>query len=460
MSHQDSVGCEAKFKSQHLREVTQWLLSEIVFTKQLHMNCSWTFQTLAMTALFWAWSREATMTERFSCGQRLTKHLQPSVKKTTTSPQAFMEILRRHTDYLRRQLLVAFRRHMQAIDERWLTYGYVLLGVDGTDISVPRTRSNQAAFTTNGRSKHQKRSRIKKQTAHQKRQKECPRILMTTLFHISLGLPWSWRLGSKSNNERSQLISMLDELPPNAMIVGDAGFIGFEFLSTTLGSGAELVVRVGSNVNLLKQLGRVRESKGIVYIWPKWAMEKNLQPLMFRLIVVNDGRKPVYLITSVLDARRLSDQQIAKIYRLRWDIELYHRNLKQTMGHCKMLSRSAENALVELEWIVLGYSAMMLYSVDEMVHQGINIDRLSPARIIQAFRATARDYLHSLEPGATLNDQICIAVRDNYKRTNPKESRDYPRKRKHKSPGAPSILIASKEQKQKAMQLKKQSLAA
>ena len=151
---------------------------------------------------------------------------------------------------------------------------------------------------------------------------------MTTLFHIPLGLPWSWRLGGKSDNERSQLLSMLSELPKGALIVGDAGFTGFEFLSAVLKSGAELVVRVGSNVKLLKELGSFRESNGIVYIWPAWAMKKNLDPLKFRLVVLNDGRQPVYLITSVLSTKQLSDRQMATIYCMRWDIELYHRNLK------------------------------------------------------------------------------------------------------------------------------------
>ena len=459
MSHQDQACSFSKFKSSHLLEVTQWLLSEIVFSKKLHMNCSWTFRTLAMTALFWSWSREATMTERFECSQRLTHHLD-SARKKFTSPQAFMEVLRRHTDYLRGQLLSAFRAHMCLMDGRWKTDGYVLFGVDGTDVSVPRTCSNQAAFTTNGKSKHQQRTRIKNQTAHQKKQKGCPRILMTTLYHISLGLPWAWRLGSKSDNERAQLRSMLGELPRGAMIVGDAGFTGFEFLRAVLGSGAEAIVRVGSNVKLLKQLGRFDESNGIVYIWPDWAMKKDHPPLVFRLVVLHDGKKPVYLITSVLETKRLSDRQVANIYRMRWDIELYHRNLKQTMGHQKLLSRSSVNALIELEWIVLGYTAMMLYSVDELMHRGIDIQRLSAAKVIRAFRQTARDYLHRVETDSTLNDRISLALKDDYQRRTSKESRDYPKKRKHKAPGIPMIQQANKEQKRKAKNFKITSLAA
>lgn len=459
MSHQDLVSPNGSHKSSHLLEVMQWLLSGTRFDRELHVRCSWTFRTLVMTALFWGWSREKTAGERFSCAQRLTMDLD-STKEKATSSQAFMEILRSHTSYLAARLLDEFRRHMQSIDQRFKTFGYVLFGVDGTDIAVARTQANQSAFTTNGKSKHQKRKQIKNQNAHQKKQKECPRILMTTLFHISLGLPWSWRLGSKSDNERSQLLSMLSELPKHALIVGDAGFIGYDFLSAVLEGGADLIVRVGSNVTLLKQLGQVRQSCDIVYIWPEWAMKRKHAPLMFRLVVVNDGRKPIYLITSVHSSKRLSNFQVAKIYAMRWDIELYHRNLKQTMGHRKLLSRSPDNALVELQWGVLGYTAMMLYSVDEMVHRGIDIDRLSAAKIILAFQQTARDYRHEVESENTLNDKISRALKDTYHRTTSKESRNYPRKRKQKSPGAPIIVQASRLQRQKAKLLRNQSLAA
>lgn len=437
----------------------QWLLSDIIFTKKLHAKCSWTFRTLVMTAVFWALSRETSLSERFSCAQRLTQHLDSS-KTRATSQQAFLEMLRRHTDYLKEQLMQAFRRHMQSIAGHWKTYGFVLLGVDGTEVAVPRTQSNQSAFTTNGKSKHQKRTRIKAQNAHQRKLKECPRILMTTLFHITLGLPWAWKLGSKNTDERSQLLSMLNMLPKQSLIVGDAGFIGYQFLSEVMNSSAELIVRVGSNVKLLRKLGYARESDGIVYIWPDWAARKSCRPLEFRLVIVNNGRKPIYLITSVRSTKRLSDQQLAKIYSMRWGIEVYHRDLKQTMGHRKLLAHSPKNAVVELEWVVLGYTAMMLYSVDEMVHRDIDLKHLSTARVLLAFQQTARDYLHPVEHDATLDDKISQALKDTYKRSTSKESRNYPRRRKRKSPGIPAIVIANPSQRRLAKQIRKQSLAA
>lgn len=457
MSHQGNGSAEGVFKSAELVEAVQWLLTDIVFGKSLHRKCSWTFRSLVMTALFWAWSPEPTAKERFSCAQRLTCHLDKS-KKRRTSFQAFMEILRRHTAYVKGLLLDAFRAHMESFTEDFRTFGYVVFSTDGSDLATAITKSNQKKFTTNGKSKHQKRK--KNQTAAQQKQKRNPRILMTTLYHVALGLPWNWMLGGKSDNERGQLLSMLGDLPKDSLIVADAGFTGYEFLDAVIKSGSQLLVRVGSNVTLIRKLGNYRESNNIVYLWPKWVAKKNYEPLKFRLIVLHDGRKPVYLISSILDNERLSDQKFAELYRMRWKVELYHRNIKQTMGRRKMLSHSPDNALVEAEWTILGYTAMMLYAVDEFKQKALDLKRLSPVAVIRAFQTTARDYLHPHKSGQTILDQIGRALMDNYKRKSSKTSRQYPRRRKYKQAGEPEIIDASKQMRINAKKANLRSLTA
>ena len=72
---------------------------------------------------------------------------------------------------------------------------------------------------------------------------------------------------------------MLGELPLAALIAADAGFVGYELLRTVIDSGRHVLVRVGSNVRLLKKLGWAKESAGTVYLWPDRAAQKNQPPL-------------------------------------------------------------------------------------------------------------------------------------------------------------------------------------
>src|SRR5208337_3030973 len=54
-----------------------------------------------------------------------------------------------------------------------------------------------------------------------------------------------------------------------SLIAADAGFVGYEYLSAIHQSGRSLLIRVGSNVRLLKKLGYFKESGNTVYLWPR-----------------------------------------------------------------------------------------------------------------------------------------------------------------------------------------------
>lgn len=275
---------------------------------------------------------------------------------------------------------------------------------------------------------------------------------MTTLFHVRLHLPWTWRLGARDESERGQFLDMLPELPADCLIAGDAGFVGYELAAGVIGSGRELLVRVGSNIRLLKKLGFVRESGDTVYVWPDKAARKNLPPLIFRLVVMQGPKHPIYLLTSVTNRRLLSDQQVIEIYKARWSIEVYHRHLKQTFGRRKLLSRRADNARIELEWSLIGLWAMALYATGELADYKIPLERMSMAGVLKSFRTMARDYLHPANSRRTLRILIRTSILDTYTRKQ-KTSRGYPRKKKPKAAGKPTIIIATTQQRQKAKQL-------
>jgi len=159
------------------------------------------------------------------------------------------------------------------------------------------------------------------------------------------------------------------------------------------------VLRIGSNVSLLRQLGHAREREGLVYLWPKRALAKQQSPIRLRLVVAHNGRHPVHLVTSVLEERRLSDRQLLEIYRERWGIEVFYRHLKQTFARRKLKSTSAPHARVELEWALIGLWAMALYAEVQLARDEIPATRMSFALVIRAFRRVLRDYLHPVERG-------------------------------------------------------------
>lgn len=442
MSHRDKSERTPGLNADRLRSALLWLFSGINWsTIRWRSDCTWSPRLLAAAALLWAWSDEANLGVRFVTARKIAVCLFPSQEKVAGSYQAFIKLLVRWTPALIPVLQVAFRTRMQTdLSALWRVGGRLLFGLDGSKIELPRTASNQRAYAAARRRKKRRKGRRRRGADVKKA--DTPQLLMTTLWHVGTGLPWSWRIGSSYESEHSHVREMLPEVPAGAVLAGDAGLVGYDLMCAMHADGRHVLVRVGSNVRLLTRLGVVREQDGIVYLWPRKARQKAQPPLVLRLVVCHNGKHPVYLVTTLLDPVDCPDREVIEMYRRRWGIEVYHRGFKQTYQRRKLRSHSAEAAKVELEWSLVGLWAMSLDALVHIHHDGHPPTRLSCAKLLAAFRRTLRDYLHPAQRGATLGDLLRAAVIDPYQRKN-KASRDYPRKKKETPPGPPHIIRAS-----------------
>ena len=463
MSHRDKAGRAQRLNAGLLRVALQWLSRGIDWSAiRWRADCTWSPGLLAAAALVWAWSDESNLGTRFVAARRIAGFLFPSQGKIAGSYQAFIKMLVRWTPALVPLIQAALRARMQAdLAAVWRVGGRLLFGIDGSKIELPRTVSNQRAYAPARRKKKGKRkSKLRRRRPRRGgaglKKADTPQLLMTTVWHVGTGLPWSWRTGGSYQSERAHAREMLPDVPAGAILAGDAGLVGYDWIRTTHAGGRHVLVRVGSNVRLLTRLGRVREHGGIVYLWPQEAQQKSLPPVVLRLVVAHNGRHPVYLVTTLLDRGDCPDREVIEMYRRRWGIEVYHRGLKQTYQRRKLRSRSAAAAHVELEWSLVGLWAMSLYALVQIRRDGQPPRRLSCARLLEAFRRTLRDYLHPVRRGATLCDLLRRAVIDPYRRKN-KTSRAYPRKKNESPPGPPTITRASAQQVATAKQLRNQA---
>ena len=135
----------------------------------------------------------------------------------------------------------------------WRVGGRLLFGMDGSKLELPRTASNQGAYAPARRKKRKKRKYRLRQRRRRRgeaglKKADTPQLLLTTLWHVGSGLPWSWRIGGSYQSEREEVRQMLAEVPAGAVLAGDAGLVGYDFIRTTQAGGRHVLVRVGSNV--------------------------------------------------------------------------------------------------------------------------------------------------------------------------------------------------------------------
>jgi len=235
--------------------------------------------------------------------------------------------------------------------------------------------------------------------------------------------------------------------PEKTLFCADAGFVGYELWKTMQDAGHHFLIRVGANVRLLKNLGHAREREGLVYLWPAEAARKEQPPLVLRLIVLQGPRGTIYLVTNVLSAKELSDRQAASLYRLRWGVELQFRSYKQTFGRGKLLSRTPQRALVELDWSLLGLWMIQLLAVKEQVAIASPPERSSVALAVSVIQEAMHAWPDEVCNPRILRSRLSAAVKDEYHRTTSKRARYRPHFKDVPSAGKPKIVHATAKQR-------------
>jgi Transposase DDE domain len=305
--------------------------------------------------------------------------------------------------------------------------------VDGTRIEAPHTLDNETHLGCAGRAK------------------TAPQVFLTTLWHLGLGLPWDYRVGPGTASERTHLKQMVPGLPPAALVVADAGFAGYGVCLRLLRHGQNFLLRVGSNMTLLTDLGYYHEERdGLVYLWPQ--KHRCCRPLVLRLIVLRQGKQEVYLLTNVLDAEQLTDAEAAFFFELRWGEEVFHRSYKQTLQRRKLLSRTAATCLVEAQGTLLGLWLLGLMTVSRLVAAGIDPLSMSVAKARDAVRQARRNTRPRRGP-RSLDAALRAAGTGGYQRHGRRAARNYPRKKREKPPGPPKIKAATKAEVKRAQKL-------
>jgi hypothetical protein len=467
MSHQDGKSREEiVVNHESIKQAVNSLFAAKAFQGvKARKGAKWTPRMLVVVALLWAWSKADGLKERFHEARKVAAKLFRWLPKPGKTYQGFMKQLRKWHVELQLLCMSELRVRMkQDLFGQWEIAGYVIIAGDGSRIELPRTESNEAGYSPkrkkegspkNAKGKGKPKRSRGKRCRKPKRQSEAsirkkansPQMWLTLFWHVGTGLPWAWRTGPSDSSERQHLHEMLGELPENTLITADAGFVGYDFWSAVMAAGHHFVIRAGANVRMLKRLGFTREYDNTVYLWPDWARKKGLPPLALRVVWVHSGKHPMCLITNVMSKKRLTDRQIAQIYKARWGVEVFFRTFKQTFGRRKLRSDKAEHAQLEAEWSLVALWAVCLLTQREIANSGRDPCRLSPADAIKAIQEVICHYRNRPEePTESLGWMLRHALRDDYQRTSSKKARAYPTKRKRERTGVPTVARASKPQ--------------
>jgi hypothetical protein len=437
-----------------LHRALGWIVGEKIFNLSgIHGNTSWQVSHLITLALLWAWSDQSQLTKAFEEGR-----LAALISFPDLSLHTYQGFIRALTTWTERFKPVLWSRLWVLMEQGggkyWRLGEFLALAVDGSRITVPRTKENEQAFAAANFGKGAKARSRRKWKNKKRRSKKLgapvkPQIWLTMIWHMGLKMPWCWKSGPSTSSERRHFLDLLKDhvFPRNTLFCADAGFVGHEFWTAILEAGHHFLIRVGGNVQLLRKLGKTRQQGDLVYCWPRNAMYKKRTPLVLRLIQFQGARGSVYLLTNVLDSNRLSPKQAREFYRLRWGVELQFRALKQTFGRSKLRSRTPDRALVELDWSLMGLWVIQLFAVREQIEIDIPPERSSVALALAVFRDLLGNRHQVAASPRMLKLTLREATQDSYERNSSKRGRYRPNQKDAPTATMPKIRNATSEER-------------
>src|SRR5579884_4132898 len=394
----------------------------------------WRTQPLLLVLLLMTWCAGESAAERFETARAFYVASYQRQRRPGKTVEGFQRALARVPMRVWRTVAVALRQRLLTVfASRLSVAGFVPFGCDGSQLTGPRSDGLR---------------RLRAQTSPQ----AAPVIFLSALVHLSTGLLWSWRLGGPCASERDHLVRLLSSLPWAALVVADAGYVGYELLRQLVTAQRWFLIRLNGNAPLYP-IGRVafsRRREGEAYYWPAHAQRHQQPPVRVRVIrlrgkrTVGAKKADVWLMTNVLDSARLPRATASQFYRWRWRNEGLFRTYKRTLGKVKLMSRTVAQVHREAEGSLLATQVLLAQGALALpAPSGRKAALPSPRKVLLEVRAEIRNVTGMyLGPRQARSYAVRLAQAHWGKRQqrSRKVRRRWPGRKDHQPPGPPKIL--------------------
>jgi len=382
------------------------------------------FVLLTMT---WCWGE--SQPERFETAKAFYIANYQKRRRPGQTIEGFQKALARVPAAALRAVAQAVRARLQQVfADRLVVDRFIPIGCDGSRLACPRSQELEQRL---GVSSHDGTP---------------PQLWVTALVHLSTGLLWAWRLGTGSASERQHLLQLLATLPRSALLVADAGYVGYDLLETLVNRRISFLIRFASHAGVYavepRRPGRWRD--GPIDYWPKKIQRQHRPPLRLRLLRLRGRKADVWLLTNVFDPAQLSLPTAGRFYRWRWGNEGLFRTYKRTLGKVKLMSRTLALAHREAEGSLLAVQLLLAHGALVLPRPNTSRPALPSARqVLLAIRAEIRNqtgmYLGPRQQ-RSYRQRLRQARRDARRQRTNKVRRSWTTRADHRPPEPPHIL--------------------
>ena len=296
-------------------------------------------------------------------------------------PEDLLAMLTKHTG----------REVERAALGQWRWLGRVVKLFDGSTVSMPDTPENQAAFP---------------QSRTQSPGVGFPLARIGVLFSLSVGTVLDLgirRWAGKFQSELSMLRDMIPSLEAGDVLLTDRYLCSYMEIALLLRQGVDYVGQIHAHRNVDFRRGRRLGPHDHVVEWnkprrPEWMSPKDyamipetvsIRELRFRIVRPGYRTRTIVIATTLLDGELFSKDELANLYRLRWDAEINLRSLKTMMNMDVLRCQNPDMVRKEIWAHLLAYNLIRTVIAQAAAKHGRHPRQISftrAMRTLEAFR--------------------------------------------------------------------------
>lgn len=281
----------------------------------------------------------------------------------------------------------------RAAPDQWRWLGRVVKIFDGSTVSMPDTAENQAAYPQN---------------RSQAPGVGFPLARIGVLFSLTVGTVLDVgfrRWAGKFQSELAMLRDMFSLLEPGDVLLTDRYLCSYMEIAVLQSRGVDFVGYMHAHRKVDFRRGQQLGPRDHVVRWikprrPEWmspgqyaALPETMLIREFRQRIVRKGYRTRLLLmaTTLIDAALYSPDDIAALYRMRWDAEINLRSLKTVMQMDVLRGKTPEMVRKEIWAHLLAYNLIRTVMAQAALAHGTHPRRLSftrALRTLEAFRPT------------------------------------------------------------------------
>lgn len=260
-----------------------------------------------------------------------------------------VEMVTRLTQYLGEQI-------NEQLPSAWCWQGRRVRLIDGTTVTLPDTAANQAAFP------------------QQRGQQPglgfpiCRIVGITCLASGALLNAAIGRFNGKGGDEQTLLRTIQDSFQPGDVVMGDAFFATYFFITTMQARGIDILMEQhGARKRVTDFRGgqKLGERDHLIVISkprtrPDWMSEAQYDAAPDSVTVREFKAGGKVMVTTLSCHKSHPKEALKLLYKSRWNVELDIRSIKDTMGMNVLSCKAPEMAIKEIWVYLLAYNLIRL----------------------------------------------------------------------------------------------------